>query len=115
MLTDSERFAFTARRLHALPTTGNAYDACQTDEGIATGDTLVVLAEGVVGIAWTWPLAVTASAGNLHSAKHDPDATVDQLATDFGMQTEDIAFAVAMARALHLPLDAMFEHVCPAT
>lgn len=29
MLTDSERFAFTLRRLHAFETSGNAYDACQ--------------------------------------------------------------------------------------
>jgi hypothetical protein len=32
MLTDSERFAFTAHRIHAFETTGNAYDATQTDE-----------------------------------------------------------------------------------
>jgi hypothetical protein len=27
MLTDSERFAFTARRIHGFASTGNAYDA----------------------------------------------------------------------------------------
>ena len=59
MLTDSERFAFTARRHHAFASTGNAYDAVQCDEAIHTGDTLVVLAEEVIGVAMTWPFAVT--------------------------------------------------------
>jgi hypothetical protein len=31
MLTDSERFAFIPRRIHAFAKSGNAYDACQTD------------------------------------------------------------------------------------
>ncbi|MDR3529109.1 MAG: hypothetical protein P4L90_00930 [Rhodopila sp.] len=51
MLTDSDRFAFFARRLHGFATTGNAYDACQCDEAITTGDTLIILPEGVVGLA----------------------------------------------------------------
>ena len=63
MLTDSERFAFTAHRIHAFDTTGNAYDATQTDEAIETGDTLLVHAEGVVAVAMTWPFAVTTAHG----------------------------------------------------
>lgn len=43
MLTDSERFAFSAWRIHAFASTGNAYDAVQTDETIAARDTLLVL------------------------------------------------------------------------
>ena len=38
MLTDSERFAFSVWRIHAFASTGNAYDAVQTDETIAAGD-----------------------------------------------------------------------------
>lgn len=49
MLTDSERFAFSAWRIHAFASTGNAYDAVQTDETIAAGDTLLILDERVVG------------------------------------------------------------------
>ena len=45
MLTDSERFAFSAWRIHAFASTGNAYDAVQTDETIAAGDTLLILDE----------------------------------------------------------------------
>lgn len=56
MLTDSERFAFSVWRIHAFASTGNAYDAVQTDESIAAGDTLLVLDERVVGVAMTWPL-----------------------------------------------------------
>jgi hypothetical protein len=37
MLTDSERFAFTPRRIHGFASTGNAYDATQTDDRIASG------------------------------------------------------------------------------
>jgi hypothetical protein len=56
MLTDSERFAFTPRRIHGFASTGNAYDATQTDDRIASGDTLLILPEGVVGVAHCWPL-----------------------------------------------------------
>ena len=67
MLTDSERFSFSAWRTHAFASTGNAYDAVQTDETIAAGDTLLILDEGVVGVAMTWPFAVTAKPGKLHA------------------------------------------------
>src|SRR5690606_2934785 len=33
-----------------------------------TGDTLVIRSEGVVGLAWTWPVAVTEAHGALHAA-----------------------------------------------
>ena len=67
MLTDSERFAFTTRRHHTFASTGNAYDAVQCNEAIRTGDTLVVLTEEVVGVAMTWPFAVTEICGKLHA------------------------------------------------
>lgn len=66
MLTDSERFAFSAWRIHAFGSTGNAYDAVQIDESIAAGDTLLVPDEKVVGVAMTWPFAVTRESGKLH-------------------------------------------------
>ena len=67
MLTDSERFAFSAWRIHAFASTGNAYDAVQTDETIAAGDTLLILDERVVGVAMTWPFAITAEPGKVHA------------------------------------------------
>ena len=51
--------------IHHFQTTGEAYDACQCDETITSGDVLVILPEGVVGIADTWPVAVTLNHGNL--------------------------------------------------
>lgn len=47
--------------------TGAAYDATQTDERINKGDVLVIDSEQVVGIADTWPIAVTIQAGKLHT------------------------------------------------
>ena len=61
MLIDSERFAFQPRRHHAFASSGNAYDATQCDEAIQTGDTLIIIADQVVGIAMTWPFAVQRS------------------------------------------------------
>jgi hypothetical protein len=69
MLTDSERFAFTPRRIHGFASTGNAYDATQTDDRIASGDTLLILPEGVVGVAHCWPFAVTQVTGKLHGVQ----------------------------------------------
>ena len=67
MIEDSDRFAFISRRIHAFASIGNAYDASQCDGAIETGHTLIVLSEGVVALAGTWPIAVTAAGGMLHS------------------------------------------------
>ena len=56
-----------AWRIHAFASSGNAYDACQTDPAIETGHTLVILSEGMVALAGAWPIAVTAASGMLHS------------------------------------------------
>lgn len=52
--------------------TGEAYAACQWREDIRDGDVLVVEQEKVVGIAETWPFALTARYGDLHLTTHDP-------------------------------------------
>lgn len=51
---------------HLFPSTSAAYDACQCDDRVATGDVLLVESEQVAGVAHTWPFAVTAQAGQLH-------------------------------------------------
>lgn len=53
--------------VHTFETTGEAYDACQCDDAIHNGDVLLIPSEGVVGIADTWPVAVTFEAGKLHT------------------------------------------------
>jgi len=111
MLTDSERFAFIPRRLHAFDNSGNAYDACQTDEAIKTGHTLVILTEGVVALAGAWPIAVTAACGVLHSVIGKEDDTLDGLAANFGLTADDIVTAVTIARAFGFSIDPAFKRV----
>jgi len=53
-------------KIWEFESTGAAYDACQCDEAIKDGDTLLIKAEQVVGIAGCWPVAVTAECGHFH-------------------------------------------------
>ena len=53
--------------VHEFASTRQAYDGCQCNESIADGDVLSIPSQGVAGVAWTWPVAVTANAGDLHS------------------------------------------------
>jgi hypothetical protein len=52
--------------VHQFESSGEAYDATQCDESIKNGDVLVIASEGVIGIADTWPVAVTIAKGELH-------------------------------------------------
>lgn len=106
MLTDSERLAFTAHRIHAFETTGNAYDATQTDEAIETGDTLLVHAEGVVAVAMTWPFAVTTAHGHLHSMAPLKDGdTLEIVAGSLKVEPGAIRRAAELARQLGFEID----------
>lgn len=55
--------------VHIFSSTGEAYDACQCDEDVKNGDVLVIAEnEGpIIGIAGTWPFAVTKFHGHLHT------------------------------------------------
>ena len=107
MLTDGERFAFNAWRIHAFASTGNAYDAVQTDETIVAGDTLLMLDERVVGVAMTWPFAVTAEVGKLH-AVCEPGAgeTLGHIERALDVPDGSIARACRLARTLGFAIDA---------
>ena len=111
MLTDSERFAFLVRRYHGFATTGNAYDATQTDDRIETGDTLLILPEGVIGIAHCWPFAVTATCGKLHAISHKPSDTLATFAASFSIADSDIIAAVDLARALDFVIDPVIANL----
>lgn len=106
MLSDSERFAFSAWRIHAFVSTGNAYDAVQTDETIAAGDTLLILDERVVGVAMTWPFAITAEAGKLH-AVCEPGAreTLGHIEKALAVPDGSITRACRLARTLGFVTD----------
>jgi len=55
-------------KLFVFSDTVEAYDACNCDSEVKTGDTILIPSEGVVGLAWTWPVAVTTTCGSLHAA-----------------------------------------------
>ena len=112
MIEDSDRFAFIPRRIHAFASTGNVYDASQCDALIETGHTLIVLSEAVVALAGTWPIAVTAAGGALHSVAGKDNDTIDSLAASFDLTADDILTAVSFARAFGFALDPVFNRVC---
>ncbi|MFF8283293.1 hypothetical protein ACF06W_11290 [Streptomyces albus] len=53
--------------------TGEAYGAVQCRDEIRDGDVLVIEREQVVGIAHTWPFALTEKYGDLHTLKEHLD------------------------------------------
>ena len=92
-------------RVHAFDTTGDAYDACQCspqtgDDAIATGDTLLVTREGVVGIAWAWPIAISAAAMDFHTVETESTITqlVDSLAFANDPKATHFRQAILVAR-----------------
>ena len=67
-------------RVHYFATSADAFDACfETHPGLAEGDVIVALAEGVVGLASVYPIAVTRQGGALH---HMPAMTREVLLGD---------------------------------
>lgn len=86
--------------MNTFDTTGDAYDATQCDESIQKGDALVIESEGVVGLSWIWPVAVTVKAGQLHAFEHSADGVV----ADAGWTPEQIRAAVALADGFNFPV-----------
>ena len=54
--------------VHFFGSTEEAYDRTQCDEDVKTNDVIVVVTEQVIGVAGTWPVAVTTRTGKLHVA-----------------------------------------------
>ena len=82
-------------KTHTFGSTEHAYGACQGDD-IKNGDILDIEAEGVVGLAWAWPVAVTAESGELDAVRLNPGA-VERVAEKAGWSNEQISAAVALA------------------
>jgi hypothetical protein len=82
---------------HHFFSTGEAYDAVQCYDDIKKGDTLIIISEGVVGLAWAWPVAITANCGDLH-------AVTDRTLFDDEFTPEQITQARAVAVELGYPL-----------
>ena len=79
-------------KAHLFDSTGEAYNACQCNSEIKTGDTLVIESEGVVGLADTWPFAITDESGDLHSVNRET-ATPSSHAYSCGITAEQVAHA----------------------
>jgi hypothetical protein len=86
----------------------------QTDETIAAGDTLLILDERVVGVAMTWPFAITAEPGKLH-AVCEPCAgeTLGHIETALDVPDGSIARACRLARTLGFAIDAGLVPLLP--
>lgn len=72
--------------VHSFPSSGAAYNACQSNDSIHDGDIIHVPSEGVVGLAGTWPAAVTKNYGQLHaygSDIHDNPSILDGPKKDY--------------------------------
>lgn len=79
--------------------TGAAYDAAMSDDRIRKGDVLVVKSEEVVGLADTWPVAVTLEAGQLHHVRDD--LTLE----GYGFEPESVDQAEHVAARYGFPLN----------
>ena len=83
---------------HTIASTGRAYDLCQCDETMSDGDIIVVTAEGVIGLVGTWPIAITAARGELHSADSDPRGWTGRDAMPAVIRHIDAALEMARTR-----------------
>ena len=81
--------------IHEFESSSEAYDACQCDEDIEDGDVLVVRPERVVGVANTWPFAVTKEHGDLHALKGASEQALRDNLGDRRVQGWKNALAVA--------------------
>lgn len=75
-----------------------AYDAVQCHDEIADGDLIVIKSEGIVGLAATWPCAVTVAHGALHSKL--PEMTWVGFSNMSLMPLHKIHVAINLARKL---------------
>ncbi len=81
-----------------FPSSGAAYDACNSRPEKATGRIFTVEAEQIVGISWAWPIAVTVKTGELHTVRRDPRLWT--VAPKGGFEEPEIAGAVKEAMEL---------------
>lgn len=92
-------------KTHHFDDTGYAYDACQTDENIKTGDILICERDQVIGIADVWPVAITIKNGELHTV--DPKYIQDWM-KDRGITKNSIITAIKIALSKYWPVNPMF-------
>ena len=94
--------------VHHHSDTGSAYDSsnCEDDHAHAV---LIIDSEGVVGLAWAWPIAVTVETGALHSPLRDTDrAGLVSLMAEAGYSEADVQVAIDAAKERGFPIDPVF-------
>lgn len=100
-------------KVHTFISTASAKNQCQCNDEIKTGDVLVIVNERVVGVAYTWPIAVTCEYGALYTLK--PGSSPEQWASDpeFGNPAllEGAREAVKEARARGYEIFDEFAHL----
>lgn len=85
---------------------GEAYDACQCRADIESGDVLLIESEGVVGLAWAWPVAISAANGALHQAK---SARVVIHPDDMGASPDQLNRALRLCAENNFAIDPVFK------
>lgn len=90
--------------IHEFASSSDAYDATQCDESVRKGDALLIASEGVVGLAWTWPVAVTARAGELHELSDEDRMTPAAVIQEAAWTDEQLKLAVATATQHGFPI-----------
>lgn len=98
-----QAFDLGRTHVHYFKTSGEAYDAAMTgthpDSGddVLIGDILVVESEQVIGLADTWPVAVTSQRGQLHA----PALNIVSYCADNGIPHARLVQAQDMAADLN--------------
>lgn len=74
----------TEPAIHVFRSSGDAYDCCQWNEEINTGDILVVPTEGnVIALAGTWPTRIVGGNGASSFHEFKDDTYRQQFADEF--------------------------------
>lgn len=76
-----------------------AYDAIQTGE-VSNSDYVVIESERVVGLPYTWPVAITIESGELHYVDTDSEGVVHGIIKDAGWDVSHIKAAYDEATRL---------------
>ena len=107
---EPDRFAFSFTTAHILDSTGNAYDAANSNERIQSGDILIIPSEQVVAVANAWPLAVTDNYGKLHAYSGSAD-DIDKTCADLGFTRCDLKAAIKLADQMTFEIAPHFRHI----
>lgn len=85
-------------KIHYFDDTRSAYDACMCSDDIETGDILLILDEKVVGLADTWPIAITKETGEFHEVKNEYG--FDRYCLESGMSERSLEIARLLAESM---------------